>query len=637
MARKNQSSPNLPVPTSEHQSPQVDLGKFGMTKFDVVRILYGYQAEARTNRMSGPSSREVQWWQHVDLYWNRFDFSKKASWQAREVMPEFPQFVDRFAASMREALTAPDEFYTVEAPNDDEDDLANAVKRLMGVWLGRCHRDALGHRLGFDAVFEELMKLGALGMVSAVVVQKGFDKKSYTAIEPIDFRTVWLDTSGRNLYRIRRYEIEKSQLVAMAKKTDASGIPLYDLDEIMALTDQVMLKERWERMNLTGEGQLDLSTRKTITIDEYLCTLISPDGELIGENLLCVVANDLFLIRGPEENPFWHESDWLVATPLITVPLSVYGKSYAENMAQLAHTFNELTNLIMDGTFTTAMKAFAADPTLLDDPTQLDEGISPNKIFKLAEGALMVGGSKFLQEIDLGELPAEAIQIWQSIKAEMQEAANQNDITMGQMAPKGRTSSTEIQSVQNNAAAPLRSLAKTVEQRVVEPILDIFWRTGLQHMRKNDNEARQVVGDVWYDTIYKMRKQFASGWIKFQVRGISALIARTQKLQQLMNMLQVISQNQMLMQQFLQKVSPDRLLAIMFKLFDIDPEELEPSEREQLIQQITQPPPQPQPQPGIPGPGAPPGSMAPIPQPNPVAAAPMANAISHAAPPMPVR
>lgn len=599
-----------------------------MTKLDVLRILLAYQAEAKANRMAGPSSREVAWWRHVDLYWNRFDYSKKASWQAQEVMPEFPQFVDRFAASMREALTQAPDWFTVEAPGDDEDDLANAIKRLLKVWLNRCGRDALGHSLSFDAVFEELMKLGALMTVTAVVVQKGFGKKSYTAVEPIDPRTVWLDTSGRNLYRIRRYEIEKGDLVAMAKKVDAQGIPLYDLDEIMGLTSQVMLKERWEAMQLKGEANLDLSTRTTITLDEYVCTLVSPEGDILGENLLCVVANDLFLIRGPELNPFWHEQDWLLSTPLITVPLSVYGRSYAENMAQLAHTFNELTNLILDGTFTTAMKAFAADPTLLDDPTQLDEGVSPNKVFKLAEGSLLQGGNKFIQEVDLGELPAEAIQVWQAIKTEMQEAANQNDITMGQMAPKGRTSSTEIQSVQNNAAAPLRSLAKTIEQRVLEVLLDIFFRTGLQHMQKNDAEARMAVGDTMYNTIYKMRKQFASGAIKFRVRGISSLIARVQKLQQLMNFLQVISQNQLLMQQFLAKISPDRLLDVLFKLFDIDPTELEPTERELLIKELTQP--QQQPQPALPG--APPGSAAPLPQPNPVAAGAVANPIANAAP-----
>lgn len=625
MARKSKrGSPRLSVPNAERASPKIDLAKYDMQPSDVLKILQAYLREAQDRRLSGPSSRELTWWNHVDLYWNRFDFAKKASWQSREVMPEVPQFVDRFAASMREALTATDEFFTVEAPYDDEDDLANAIKKLMTLWLKRCGRDPLGHPISFDAVFEELMKLGALMTVCAVVVQKGQGDKAYTAIEPLDPRTVWLDTSGRNLYRIRRYEIEKSDLVALARLTDKGGNGIYDLDQITMLTADVMLKERWEREKLTGEGQFDTSTRTTITLDEYLCTLISPTGEQIGTNLLCVVANDMFLIRGPELNPFWHDQDWIVEAPLVNAPLSVYGRSYVENMATIAATFNELTNLILDGVFTTAMKAFAANAYALDDPTQLDEGIWPNKIFKLADGMTMP--KEFLQEIDLGQLPPEAIQVWQAIKQELQEAAAQNDITMGQMAPKGRTSSTEIQSVQNQSAAPLRSIAKTVEQRILEPLLDIFWKTGLQHMQKNDKIARQLIGDSMYDAIYKNRKQFAQSAITFHCRGISALISRQQKLQQLMSMLQVIAQNQQLMQVFLQQISPARLLDLLFKLFDIDKTELEPTERELLIAQLTQPPAV------TPGAAAAPGSMAPLPAPNPVAASHVATPVSNAAP-----
>ena len=316
--------------------------------------------------------------------------------------------------------------------------------------------------------------------------------------------------------------------------------------------------------------------------------------------------------------------------PLVTAPLAgAYGRAYVENMASLAATFNELTNLILDGTFTTAMKAFAANGYMLDDPTQLDEGIWPNKIFKLGDQAS--NAKEFLQEIDLGQLPPEAVQVWQALKQELQEAAAQNEITMGQMAPKSRTSSTEIQSVQNNSHAPMRSIAKTIETRIVEPLLDIFWKTGLQHMRKNDKQARQIVGDQMYDAIYANRKQFASMGITFQARGISKLISRVQKLQSLLNFLQVVAQNQQLMQAFMQQTTPERLLQVLEKLADIDPMELKPTEREALIQQITASPPQvpPQPQPGAAGP---PGALAALPQPGPVAAGPVASPVSAAAP-----
>lgn len=615
---RQRSSPNLPVPNPQRAAPKVDLQ--GYTNDDIAKILLGYLAEARFNRLGGPSPREFEWRQNVDLYWNRFDFSKKADWQAKLVMPEVPMYVDRFAAAMRKALVSSGDFFVVEAPFDDERDVADALHKLMRLWLDRCGRDALGHPLGFEAVFEEQMKLGALMMTCAVVTYKGAGtKKGYVSIDSIDPRTVWLDTSGRNLYRIRRYEIDKQQLMELARLEDAAGNPIYDMDEMERLTAGILLKERWENMQLQGSGRYDTSTRITITLDEYICTLISPDGKLIAENVLCVMANERYLIRGPEKNPYWHESDWVVAAPLVTAPLAPYGRAYMENMARLADAYNQLTNLIVDGTYTTALKAFAADPNALDDPTQLAEGIWPNKIFLLADG---MRAQDFMKEIDLGSLPAESIQVWQAIKTELQESAAFSDIGLGQFAPKGRTSASEVTSVQDNSTALMASIANTIEKRLLEPLLTIFWMTGLQHMPARDPAAEQAIGEAMYRMIYKQRKNFVKANITFKVSALSALVERTQKLQKMLNMLQVIAQNQQLMARFMQRYSVDRIIDELFQLYDIDPEDLEPTAREQLIAQITQQSQPQQPQPGASGaPAGPPAALTPTPTPNPIGTA----------------
>ena len=632
MARKKakKGTPNLPVPNPERAAPKVKLPE-GFTDDDVVKILWSYYHEGYFNRLGGPSPREIMWRDLIDLYWNRWDFSKKAEWQAHEVMPEVPMFVDRFAAAMREALTAGNQLFVIDAPNDTENDLANVIRKVMDWLLERCGRDALGHEIPFDAVFEELMKLGALAIVCGVVTWKGGDEagSGYPAIEPLDPRTVWVDASMRNLYRVRRYEIDKTQLMALARLEDGSGTPIYDLEQLESLTASILLKMEWDRANLTGTSQWTQSNRQPITIDEYLCTLVAPDGTLVAENVLCVVANERYLIRGPEENPFWHGGDWVVMAPLVTAPLSPYGKAYIENLATLARTFNDLTNLILDGTYTTSLKAFAMDPNALDDPTQVDEGIWPNKIFKLADGQ---SAKDFIQEVNLGQLPEQAIQVWQALKSEMMEGAAFSELSLGQFAPKGRTSASEVQSVQNNSSALMRSVAKNVEQRVVEPLLRLLWQTWLQHMPARDKAMEDVIGEQWYRTIYKARKELATKKITFRVRGISALVARMQKLQQLLNMLQVIAQNQQLTAAFLQKCPPDKLLDLLFKLYDIDPSEMELTPREQLIRQITaaqQPP-----QPGA-APGGPPGATPTLPAPNPVMAAPRATPQANVAAALP--
>ena len=70
----------------------------------------GYKREAVTNRSTGMNPRDDKWRDNMDLYWNRVDFSTKAEWQSKNVMPEVPSYVDRFAAALKEAMNATLEF-----------------------------------------------------------------------------------------------------------------------------------------------------------------------------------------------------------------------------------------------------------------------------------------------------------------------------------------------------------------------------------------------------------------------------------------------------------------------------------------------------------------------------------------------
>src|SRR5258705_7115265 len=71
---------------------------------EIVQTLQDYFREADEARKSGMNPRDAKWSQNLDLYWNRYDYSAKQQWQAKEAMPEVPNFVDRFAAALKEAL-----------------------------------------------------------------------------------------------------------------------------------------------------------------------------------------------------------------------------------------------------------------------------------------------------------------------------------------------------------------------------------------------------------------------------------------------------------------------------------------------------------------------------------------------------
>lgn len=556
---------------------------------EIVKVLQTYKREADMARKGGPNPRDAAWERNLNLYWNRYDFSGKASWQAKEVMPEVPSYVDRFAAAMKEALVAtPEGFFSVSDPYDQENDIADSIKRMMDVWLSTIGRNQQGSILAFPAVFEEQMKLGALTATSAVVLWKDDvkGKPGRVAMETVDPRNVWLDPTYRNLYRIRRTEVDKYDLLNMAKAQTRGGKPVFNIPQIEALVSSIVIEETAQRELMAGHGAEIIADRKPVVLDEYIATVVGTDGRLLAENALMVVANNEFLIRGPETNPFWHGQDWLVFAPLVTAPLSVYGRSYMEDFGSIANMFTELTNLILDAARTASMNAYAMVPSMLLNPKQAAEGLHPNKVFLLEDGYDV---QDFAKELALGKLDPSAIQVWQNLKGELSEAAGINEIGLGQFAPKGRTSATEINSTQANSSALVRSVAQTVETRFLDLSLDRVWKTGVQHASTTDRALAEAAGPQLYQALMGRRKELVSRPITFQARGISSLIARNQMLSQLMQLMQVIASNELLLQAFMQQIDVNKLLALLFRLSNVDITKMQASARDKLIAQIMGP------------------------------------------------
>lgn len=575
----------LGVPDPEGD-PRMQPGAQGIdNEQDILRILSSYKDEAKRARKEGPNGRDSVWEANWDLYWGRMDYSDKADWQSQEVMPEAPQFVDRWASAMREALNQPGEFFTIHDPTDQNNDLVPHIKRFMNVLLTNAGRTPDGHPSQFDTVFEDLMKLGALMAMSATVTWRGGmgPGGGQVAVEPTDPRCVWVDHTGRGLYRLRSYEVDKHELDRRAQQTDASGQPIYNpeaIADLKAMEDEERLEEK---ESSTGHEQSTSSPREPVQIDEWLATVVDNDGEVLLENSLIVVANDRAIVRGPEPNPFWHNRDWVVFAPMVTVPLSVYGRSYMEDWASVARSFIEMTNLILDGTFTSTLNAYAMAPEMLEDPTQAQEGVTPNKVFTLEQGGR---ARDFVQEIELGRLPPEAIRVWEGLKQEMREGAKLSEIALGQVPPKGDITATEVQSVTQAGSSIVRSMARTTETRLLEPIMELIWQTGLQHVDFSEPQMQQELGMETARMLETRRQEFQQRHIRFEVRGISSLVARQEKLQNLMGAMQTMSTSEVLLREFAQKYDFGKLMDEIMRLHGIDTISLQPTPQERQMREI---------------------------------------------------
>lgn len=577
----------LPYPNPDFEpEPDGDIKEYDQE--ELVNVLRSYFNEADQARKGGANPRDTVWRENWDRYWGRYNTAGKAEWQSTHVMPESPALVDRWSSAMREALDgSTGDFFTVVNAAGDTSQLAIHVAKAMRVILSRCSRTMDGHVVGFSSIFEEQMKLGSL-MACCMSVTWDVDKdyEGWVRMATVDPREYWADPKGRNLYRIRQYEIDRHDLLAMAKEEDENGERIYDIDGIIDLIgsiDEELRVER-ERSSGSGDGGEQITGRKPVKLEEFLCTIVMPDGEVVAENSLVVVANDIHVIRGPEPNPFWHERDWLFFCPMISVPMSVYGRTYMEDWSDVADAFVELTNLILDGVFVSTIRAFIANPSLLDDPTALVNGISPNMVLTTDEEIDDL--RRFIASIDMGQLPPEAFTVWKALKAELQEGAKLNEIALGQMAPKSRTTATEIVQAKQSGSSMIRSIARDLEDKFLEPALNAAWITALQHM-----DFMQIADQIGVETammLNERREEFAESGIRFQVRGLSGLIDRQAKLQSVMQVLQVIGQNQLLGQAFLKRTSPDKLLEKIFSLFGLDLSEFAPSQMDQLLEMITE-------------------------------------------------
>lgn len=562
----------------------------GMTSenLDIVNQLVSYQREADNNRKSGMNPRDDKWSQNLDLYYNRVNFEGKLDWQAKETMPEVPGYVDRFTGALKEALVSvPEGFYTVIDPFDAENDITPAIKRMNDVWLSEAGMTPTGQTLAFPSVFEDLCKQGALTNVAATVTWKEDVPGGRVSMEAVDPRFIWLDHTGRNLYRVRRTEIDKIDLLHMLKMTSSKGNPIFNTDEIERLVNSTAMEERMWREQMSGTGQEITSNRKPIVLDEYIATVMDREGNLVGEeHSLYVVAGEKYLVRGPEHNPFWHEKDWLVYSPLITTPHSPYGRTYMEDFGSVAKTFNELTNLLIDAVHTTSINAFAIVPSMLVNPGQAAEGISPNKTFLLMDGYT---ADEFAQNLELGKLDKGGIEMWQALKNEISEAAGINEIGMGQFAPNSRTSATEVNETQQSSSAMIRSVAQTLETRVLDPMLDLGWKTGMQHIDFSNPRIVQALGPEMAAMFKARRREFVTRPFTFQARGITTMIQRSKVMNNLIQLLQIVGQNEALVQAFMQKIDVGRLMDMLFNLSGIDPSKLAVTQREAMTRSVISP------------------------------------------------
>lgn len=579
---------STPIETPRLETPEEQTVRLDKAAL-LVQIL-SYYDEAKTAREGGPRPRDQVWRDNDTAYWAGYDYSKKAEWQSTQRLPEVQNAVERFAAAIKLTLVSNPDWYTIRDFLDKSNQIVPLIVQVVRVFLDRCGKNATGQPISFEGIFGDLVKAGAKRALCVAVVWE----EGRVQVQPVNAREIYLDPSGRGMYRIRRYMIDKSELENLAKRTTRDGQSLYNAAAIERLQAGApeQTEEEDKRADSTHDPKISADGRSEIEILEFLGKINDRRGQLQanGKRQLVVIANRQEIIRGAEPNPMRHGHDWIIYAPMLRSPDSVYHRSYVESFAGLAAAFNDLTNLIMDGVAITSVPSYMAWPHLLEDPSQLNAGVAPGDTYIASDEAEV--GKDFIKPVDRGSLGTFVFTVWNAIKQEFREATSQNELTIGQLT-RGETTATEVVKSSEGTDALKFSIADDLENHFLSVMIELVWLTAVQHL--TDGTDQDANGDSITDEeilaeltpevaamIVENREEFLSRRLRYKAKGITGSLERGTRARSLIAALQTIGANPILAEAFQREHSITKVIDVLLRDMNINVMELQKTDEEKM-------------------------------------------------------
>jgi hypothetical protein len=547
------------------------------------------------------------------------DWSHKIKGQSREFLPKTSMATEQFANFTKRALVAFGDWFQVDVPPNGPLS-AEQIRRLLLSMLADCGpKMETGDRMPFPVIVSDCLKSGILEAIVVLKVHgctvderrfvaerglKGLEREGQLypevteslktknvprwrlLIDLVRTRDWFPDPTGRGLYTIHEVERDLSDVIEWAE----AGT--YDPDAVERIEEDFsQLEYEAERARSRNQDQATPPAfRKRVVIDEFWGAVLDSRGRMVHANCVAAVANDRYLIRPPEDNPFWHGESPFVAAPIIRVPGSVWHKALADPMVDLNLAMNELYNLMADGGLASVWGTRQLRTDWLDDASvrTIADGIPQGTTLQVK--AEMPVGAKVLETVTTGEVPKDAAMMFQVTDREFQSASLSNDLALGQL-PAKQVKATEIVSADQSKAVTVDGIMTDVENMLIAPTLRKAWLTILQYAE--DLPTDEVIAAVGARGALQLARmspaarfaQYASA-CQFKVFGLSAMLTRAREFQKLSAMMALTSSNPVFLQVFLKEYSPSKTFAYLLKTLNIDPDNLRmtPDEQAQLPQ-----------------------------------------------------
>ena len=596
MARKSQSYQTPTDQKVDGAPPQSN------NDAEIIKIVGECRREAEEARRSRIATNKRNW----EMYYGHQDWSDKQEGQSTEFLPKVAGAVEQFSAFTKRALTQFGDWFSVDVPVDAPIS-SDAVRNLLKHYMTDIYVSPTKSQ-NFPTILTNAVKTGLLESLLILKVHgHKVEQQTYSAqgkkivkgtrevwrprIDLIPSEDYYPDPTTRGLYEIHRVERD------LIDVQDAAERGVYDKAMVDLIREDCERTDK-DRARAAHRNQNEASPpsfRKRVVIDEFYGTLIDRDGKVLYRNGICAVANEKYVIRRPQDNPAWHGRSALLATPLIQVPFTVWGRALFDQAASLNQALNELYNLMLDGGIGEVWGVRQVHADWLADPRQISGGIPQAATLVVNEGTPV--GGKVVETVSNGTVPQEAMAMFQLTDREFQQASLVNDVRLGNLPPR-QVKATEVVEASNNSSVMVDAFASDLENECIEKALEMLFLNILQNA--DDLAADEVVAAIGTDAAFKLANMTAAerfaafaGKFKFKVNGLSGTLSKARDFQKMMAMMQAIGTNPVLMQAFMSKFSPEKALTYIFKSLNVDPETLfnsvdEQKQVDQRMQQVAQ-------------------------------------------------
>lgn len=606
--------PLLDDTDNPHKRPEHE--KEELSTSTILKIIHGYREEAHEARKTRLQKNK----KNQMAYMDEQDFSHKQPGQSAEFLPKVSVSAEQFSAFIKRSLVQFGQWYDIKLNGDLPPFITDKnIQELMDLYL---HNIPMGtmKTIKFESVISDAGKqalfdsLIILKIHGKPVTRNKYHAEKDTHIDldtgetsqgdatlKVEKQSTWRlcvdivraedyypDPTGRGLYEIHEVERDYYEVLAMAE----AGI--YDIAVVEAIKEDFRRKEEDVRKPVTkGHDRAEPpGFRRKIVITECWGTILDEDGYAAYENVVCAVANDKYVIRKPEPNPFWHGESPFVVAPLIRVPQSVWHKALYDTASDLNIALNEMFNLMLDGGLASVWGIKQLRASYLTDPSQVSDGVPQGVTLLVNEN--LPAGEKVVETVSQGSIPQDAMAIFEMLNREFTQAALTNDIKLGSLPPR-QVKATEITSADQSQAVTLDSIAADMENDVMEVALRKCWLTILQHIE--DFDQQEIIQCIGPDAAHWLINQspaerFAmfANIATFTVSGLSSMLSRVRDFQKTAALLQMVGASPALMQAFMKDYSFSKVLKQAMKQLNINPDDLAltPDEKASLPQTMQQ-------------------------------------------------